>query len=111
MIDAARFGKSGRAGSDHQQERLRAGDLTVAAVDVSVDYGQTWRRAQLSAPVNRFAWQKWQTEMTVPSEGYYEIWSRATDSAGKAQPHVAPDWNPQGYGGNPFHRVAVLIKA
>lgn len=88
-----------------------AGDLTVTAVDVSVDYGQSWKRAQLSAPANRFAWQKWQTEMTVPSEGYYEIWSRATDSAGKAQPHVAPDWNPQGYGGNPFHRVAVLIKA
>jgi hypothetical protein len=31
------------------------------------------------------------------------------DSRGQMQPHVAPNWNPAGYGGNPMHRVAVLI--
>lgn len=46
--------------------------------------------------------------MTLPSAGYYEIWSRATDQDGKMQPHVAGNWNPQGYGGNPINRVAVL---
>jgi hypothetical protein len=25
------------------------------------------------------------------------------------QPHIAGDWNPQGYGGNPMHRIAVLV--
>jgi len=25
------------------------------------------------------------------------------------QPHIAGSWNPQGYGGNPMHRIAVLI--
>ena len=45
----------------------------------------------------------------LPSDGYYEVWSRATDSAGTTQPHVAGNWNPQGYGGNPMHRIAVLV--
>jgi hypothetical protein len=25
------------------------------------------------------------------------------------QPHVAANWNPQGYGANPISRVAILI--
>ena len=47
--------------------------------------------------------------MKLPSDGYYEIWTRATDSKGAMQPHIAGNWNPQGYGGNPMHRVAVLV--
>ncbi len=88
-----------------------AGDRTVRAVDISVDYGTSWQPAQLGAQANRFAWQRWTATATLPSAGYYEIWSRATDSDGKMQPHVAGNWNPQGYGGNPLHRVAVLVKA
>jgi len=86
-----------------------AGDLAVRQVDVSVDFGQSWVRTNLSQPKNRFDWQRWTANVRVPSDGYYEVWSRATDASGKAQPHVAPYWNPAGYGGNPFHRIAVLI--
>jgi DMSO/TMAO reductase YedYZ molybdopterin-dependent catalytic subunit len=86
-----------------------AGDLTVRQVDVSIDYGQTWVRTNLSQPKNRFDWQRWTANIKVPSDGYYEVWSRATDSNGKAQPHVSPNWNPSGYGSNPFHRIAVLV--
>jgi sulfite oxidase len=86
-----------------------AGDLAVRQVDVSVDFGQSWVRTNLSQPKNRFDWQRWSANVRVPSDGYYEVWSRATDTSGKAQPHVAPYWNPAGYGGNPFHRIAVLI--
>jgi hypothetical protein len=25
------------------------------------------------------------------------------------QPHIAGNWNPQGYGANPMHRVAIRI--
>ncbi len=88
-----------------------AGDLTVLAVQVSADYGQSWTAAQLKPPVNRYAWQRWNATVKVPSAGYYELWARAADSAGKMQPHVAGNWNPQGYGGNPYHRVRVLIEA
>ena len=47
--------------------------------------------------------------MPLPSDGYFEVWTRATDSRGTMQPHAAANWNPQGYGANPFHRVAVLV--
>jgi DMSO/TMAO reductase YedYZ molybdopterin-dependent catalytic subunit len=86
-----------------------AGDLTVREVDVSTDYGATWRRAQLSKPKNKYDWQRWTATVKLPSDGYYEIWTRATDSRGVAQPHIAGNWNPQGYGANPMHRVRVLV--
>jgi DMSO/TMAO reductase YedYZ molybdopterin-dependent catalytic subunit len=88
-----------------------AGDKTVAAVDVSIDYGSTWQKANLAAPANKYAWHRWTASVGLPSEGYFEVWARATDADGKAQPHVVGNWNPQGYGGNALHRVAVLAKA
>jgi sulfite oxidase len=100
-------------GKDVREVRLRgaawAGDLTVRRVDVSVDYGATWRAAQLRPPKNPYDWQRWTAAVRVPSEGYYEIWTRAADARGTMQPHVAGNWNPQGYGGNPMHRVAIRI--
>jgi DMSO/TMAO reductase YedYZ molybdopterin-dependent catalytic subunit len=86
-----------------------AGDLTVRAMHASVDFGQTWQEMQLAAPANRHAWQRWQGRVTLPSDGYYEIWYRATDSEGRMQPHQAANWNPQGYGANPVSRAAVLV--
>jgi hypothetical protein len=86
-----------------------AGDYAVRAVHVSTDYGATWRPASLSKPTNRYDWTRWSATVQLPSEGYYEIWTRATDSRGVMQPHVAGNWNPQGYGGNPLHRIAVLV--
>ncbi len=86
-----------------------AGDLTVRAVDVSLDYGATWKPMQVAAPVNDHAWQRWTGRVTLPSDGYFEIWYRATDSTGRMQPHQAANWNPQGYGGNPISRAAILV--
>jgi DMSO/TMAO reductase YedYZ molybdopterin-dependent catalytic subunit len=88
-----------------------AGEKTVRAVHVSIDYGSSWVDARVSSPPNKYAWQNWEATMALPSHGYYEAWVRATDSDGKMQPHAAANWNPQGYGGNVLHRVAVLVKA
>jgi sulfite oxidase len=100
-------------GKDVREVKLRgaawAGDLTVRRVDVSIDFGASWKRAQLTAPKNPYDWQRWTATVKLPSEGYYEIWTRATDSRGIMQPHVAGSWNPQGYGGNPMHRIAIRI--
>jgi sulfite oxidase len=100
-------------GKDVREVKLRgaawAGDFTVKRVDVSIDFGASWKRAQLSAPKNPYDWQRWTATVKLPSEGYYEIWTRATDSRGIMQPHVAGSWNPQGYGGNPMHRIAIRI--
>ncbi|MDQ4059588.1 MAG: sulfite oxidase [Pseudomonadota bacterium] len=85
------------------------GDHGVKAVHVSIDYGATWQEAQLASPRNRYDWRRWTASVKLPSEGYFELWCRATDDNGLMQPHVAGNWNPQGYGANPLHRVAVLV--
>lgn len=86
-----------------------AGDHEVKQVDVSADYGATWHPAQVEKPKNKYDWQRWTATVKLPSDGYYEIWTRGTDSQGVAQPHVAGFWNPQGYGANPMHRIRVLV--
>lgn len=86
-----------------------AGDDTVRAVHVSVDFGATWTEMQVAAPANRHAWQRWTGRVALPSDGYYEVWYRATDSQGRMQPHAAANWNPQGYGANPVSRAAILV--
>ena len=86
-----------------------AGDHTVRALHVSVDFGATWTEMQVAAPANRHAWQRWTGRVALPSDGYYEVWYRATDSQGRMQPHAAANWNPQGYGANPISRAAILV--
>jgi DMSO/TMAO reductase YedYZ molybdopterin-dependent catalytic subunit len=86
-----------------------AGDLAVAAVATSIDFGQSWQAAKLEQPANRLAWQHWSQAIEFPQKGYYEIWARATDTQGRAQPMVLPGWNPRGYLNNACHRVAVKV--
>jgi DMSO/TMAO reductase YedYZ molybdopterin-dependent catalytic subunit len=86
-----------------------AGDLEVLAMHVSIDFGASWQKAELETPANRLAWQHWQTEIEFPRAGYYEVWARATDSNGHAQPMVLPGWNPKGYLNNACHRIAVQV--
>ena len=86
-----------------------AGDLNVAKMEVSIDFGATWQSAKLEKPVNRLAWQKWQAKLNFPKTGYYEVWARATDNKGKAQPTIVPGWNPRGYLNNACHRIAVQV--
>jgi DMSO/TMAO reductase YedYZ molybdopterin-dependent catalytic subunit len=86
-----------------------AGDHTVRDVHVSIDFGATWQKVNIAKPKNKYDWQRWTATLKLPSDGYYEIWTRGTDSRGLMQPHLAGFWNPQGYGGNAMHRVAVLV--
>ena len=86
-----------------------AGDLEVARVLVSLDFGQTWREADLAKPVNRLAWQNWDAQVHFPKAGYYEVWARAVDSKGNSQPMLVPGWNPKGYLNNSCHRIAVYV--
>jgi DMSO/TMAO reductase YedYZ molybdopterin-dependent catalytic subunit len=85
-----------------------AGNGDVQAMHVSLDFGQTWQEATLDAPPNRYAWQRFRAEVTLPEKGYYEVWARATDMNGTVQPPVTPGWNPGGYGNNNIHRVALF---
>ncbi len=96
-----------------QAFRLRghawSGDGPVRHMHVSFDFGATWVEARLDAPVNPFAWQRWNAEIRFPIRGYYEVFARATDHAGRQQPMVIPGWNPRGYLNNAMHRIAVRV--
>lgn len=86
-----------------------AGDLAVKRVQTSLDFGATWQSARLAKPANRLAWQHFETRIEFPESGYYEIWARAEDTAGRRQPMVLPGWNPRGYLNNACHRIAVGV--
>ncbi|MDJ0741388.1 MAG: molybdopterin-dependent oxidoreductase [Gammaproteobacteria bacterium] len=85
-----------------------AGDDQVTAVDVSIDFGATWVKAELTQPRNPYAWQHFSATVRFPMKGYYEVWARATDDKGRQQP-FAIAWNPKGYLNNSMHRVAVRV--
>lgn len=85
------------------------GENEVREVHVSADGGQSWTPMAVQPQRNRYDWHRWTGAVRLPADGYYELWVRATDARGLMQPHVAQNWNPQGYGANPMHRVAVLV--
>ena len=85
-----------------------AGENQIDKVMVSTDFGLQWQETRLRPPSNRYAWYHWETELTFTNRGYYEIWARAYDETGAAQPFTQP-WNPKGYLGNVIHRVPILI--
>ena len=86
-----------------------AGELEVAKMEYSIDFGATWTTCEVQKPVNRLAWQHFGAQVKFPKKGYYEVWARATDARGIAQPMLLPGWNPKGYLNNACHRIAVKV--
>ncbi|MCP4882909.1 MAG: sulfite oxidase [Flavobacteriales bacterium] len=86
-----------------------AGELEVAKMEYSIDFGVTWHLCDLDKPMNRLAWQHFNAKIKFPQTGYYEVWAKATDQDGKAQPMLVPGWNPKGYLNNACHRIAVKV--
>ena len=86
-----------------------AGELEVSKLEYSIDFGATWQECELEKPTNRLAWQHFSATIQFPKIGYYEVWAKAIDSKGNAQPMVVPGWNPKGYLNNACHRIAVKV--
>ncbi|MEB8329215.1 sulfite oxidase [Flavobacteriaceae bacterium KMM 6897] len=86
-----------------------AGELEVSQMSYSIDFGATWKACSLEKPVNRLAWQHFSAGIQFPKKGYYEVWAKAIDSNGYAQPMLVPGWNPKGYLNNACHRIAVKV--
>jgi DMSO/TMAO reductase YedYZ molybdopterin-dependent catalytic subunit len=87
-----------------------AGELEVVKMEYSIDFGSTWTTCTIEKPANRLAWQHFSANVDFPQSGYYEVWARATDANGSAQPMLVPGWNPKGYLNNACHRIAVKVK-
>lgn len=81
----------------------------IQEVSYSIDFGATWQSCELEAAANPLAWQHFSAKIQFPEKGYYEVWAKATDSEGLAQPMLLPGWNPRGYLNNACHRIAVRI--
>ncbi|MBC7406762.1 MAG: sulfite oxidase [Arcicella sp.] len=107
------YPKTGAILQEKQSLSLRghawAGDLEVSEMTISIDFGATWQKCIVEKPKNRLAWQHWSVKIEFPKKGYYEIWAKATDAKGVAQPMVIPAWNPGGYLNNSCHRIAIKI--
>lgn len=88
-----------------------AGDDTVARIALTLDSGETWVEAELEPLRNRYDWTRWAATLCLPADGTYEVWVRATDSAGRTQPLLPDNWNPNGYGCNAVHRIAIMVGA
>ena len=81
----------------------------ITKVEYSIDFGKTWNPCILSPSDNKYAWQHFNAKIKFPKPGYYEVWSRATDSNNDRQPILLPGWNPKGYLNNACHRIAIQI--
>lgn len=85
-----------------------AGERDVSKVQISLDYGLNWKECSLRRPRNKYGWYHFEHHVKIPKKGYYEIWARAYDHLGEAQPFRQP-WNPKGYLGNVIHRVPIYV--
>jgi hypothetical protein len=108
------YPKSGAIINDGKTLNIRghawAGELEVKKMEYSIDFGSTWTTCEVEPPVNRLAWQHFKASINFPKKGYYEVWTKATDSNGVSQPMLLPGWNPKGYLNNACHRIAVKVK-
>jgi sulfane dehydrogenase subunit SoxC len=95
------------AGPTTLSGRAWSGFGAIERVEVSTDGGESFAPATLDEPVGEAAWTRWRFEWDAPP-GEHELGSRATDTAGNAQP-LSPPWNLKGYANNAVERVPVMV--
>ncbi len=85
-----------------------SGNGRIARVDFSDDCGETWRRAEIVGPSERYAWQKWHCAWRPTRRGDYTLMARAVDASGSVQP-MRNRWNKLGYMVNGVKPVRVTV--
>ncbi len=85
-----------------------SGGYGIREVTVSVDGGQTWRRAGLGKDLGKYAWIQWKFPWRPDKPGKYAIMARAIDGIGESQPYEQL-WNPAGYMWNKVEAVDVTV--
>lgn len=63
-----------------------AGPEAVAAVELSCDGGESWKRAELVGPRRCYTWTNWRIEWEPLSPGEYRLLARAISASGEIQP-------------------------
>lgn len=84
------------------------GGYGIREVQLSVDDGATWRRAQLGADLGRYAFREWTSAWTPSQAGPARVMVRAFNAIGESQGHE-PLWNPAGYLRNVIEHVDLQV--
>lgn len=83
------------------------GSAPIETVLVSINQGRTWIKSALTKPDSKFAWTRFETQVTLPA-GQAEIWTRAVDGLGRSQPlNGSVVWNPRGYEWNGVEKIKI----
>ena len=89
---------------------IGANGAPVSAVEVSADGGNSWSRATVFLPGEKWTWSFWEGEVTLV-RGNHVLAARATDNRGATQPATLGEtWNVKGYNNNAWHRVSVTVQ-
>jgi DMSO/TMAO reductase YedYZ molybdopterin-dependent catalytic subunit len=87
-----------------------SGGRPIVQVQVSLDGGRQWRKAELSAAKNEYSWVLWSLDFTA-APGNYEVVARATDAAGQTQPLERDPAILTGYVNNWCDRKSLTVPA
>ena len=99
----------GDEGSEVQGVAWNDGLVRIETVEVSINAGESWQRAQLETPSSPFAWYHWTAPFQL-SPGQHEVWARAVDAAGRTQPlDGSIHWNPSGYEWNGVAKIEITV--
>ncbi len=91
--------------------RAWSGHGPVTEVEVTVDGGDSWRRAALDPPVGTYAWRGWNLPWEADRPGRHVVSARAVDATGRSQPTEPAEqpWNRGGFANTALQRVDVLV--
>lgn len=84
------------------------GDCGVAQVEVSIDQGPSWQKAELGRDEGNYSFRQWSTQIAAPASGKLTLLARCTNTKGEIQP-AEPNWNPAGFMRNVIERVELKI--
>ena len=85
-----------------------AGRVGVSDVEVSVDGGATWSKAELGESESPYSWRTW-TFLWNATPGEQVLLVRAIDADKNTQP-IDQEWNFGGCGNNGVQRVNVIVR-
>ena len=84
------------------------GGAGIHGVEVSVDGGETWRRAELGPDLGRYSFRQWSLRFTPVQKGRAIVMARAANRVGSSQTFDLIH-NPAGYHHNVVQRIPIQI--
>lgn len=86
---------------------LETGVAEIAAVEVSVDGGDTWHEAELEAQLAPHAWRRWRYEFHASERDTFEVVARAVRTDGTVQ--TSEETSPRPNGATGWHHRHIEI--